>query len=268
MKKLMIAAAAAAMISGAQAVTCVSGKETIKDPCTGQKTKVEYAGSATAHKVAISLKTTVAKSKNAKNECTNCTFWREQKTVKVNGLLWELLSDNECLADCIPFGSNSAFWTDDGALDVEFAMGVGLIGKGEDSKKAEAYGTLSGADFGDLSWAGFGSMTGTKEGKCTDCTMYLKSITGGIAGQLIAPDTLCGCDPVEYEGCCGDMQLVNTAAYGTIKISYDKSTAKKVVAAGQLGLEDDITAFYKLPAAAVADYEDGTVTPGEVIIEE
>lgn len=265
----MIAAAVAAMIGSAQAVTCVKGSDTIKDPCTGEKTKVTYEGSATAHKVAISLKTTVAKSKKG-SSCSNCTFWREQKTVKINGLLWELLSDTDCVEDCVLFGKNTAFWTDAGALDVEFAIGAGLIGKDTGSKKAEAYGSLVGADFGELAWAGFGSMAGSKAKGCSDCTMYLKSISGGIAGKLIGPDdpTVCGCDPIAYDGCCGDLQLADTAAYGTIKITYDAATAKKVVAAGTLGQEDDITAFYKLPAAAALDYAEEVVTPGEVVIEE
>ena len=269
MKKLMIAAAAAAMIGGVQAATCIDEKVCVKDPCTGEKVCEEVCGGGTAHKVAISLKTTTLKGKKSSAKCSDdCSYWREQKTVKINGLLWQFL--DECNG-CIPFGLNSAFWTDAGALDVEFAMGVGLIGKGTTSKKIEAYGTLAGDDFGSLSWAGFGTMKGsTTKNKCADddCTMYVNSISGSIAGQLIVPeweDVCLDCEAIVYEGCCEDMQLANTAAYGTIKITYDKSTAKKVAAALD---PDDITTFYKLPAAAALDYAEGTVTPGEVVIEE
>ena len=268
MKKLMIAAAVAAMIGSTQAATCVDSK------CAN--------GAGTAHKVAISLKTTAYKGtlkKNKKcNTCDpdtyNCTYWRDQATVKINGLLWEQLLDCE---NCYPFGSKSAFWTNEGALDVEFAMGVGLIGKGENSKKLEAYGTLSGNDFGELAWAGFGSAAGKNGSDCANCLMYVKSITGGIAGQLysdfldwrdLAQRTsyvLLGCDVVQYDGCCGDMQLSNTAAYGTIKITYDAATAKKVAVAAD---DDAINSFYKLPAAAALDYAEETVVPGEVVIEE
>ena len=270
MKKLMIAVAAAAMIGGVQAVTCIDGKVCTKDPCTGEKTCYEICGAGSAYKVAISLKTTALKGKKSKAKCSDdCFYWREQTTKKIDGLIWEQLEDCE---GCYVFdGAKSAFWTKEGALDLEFGIGVGVIGKGETSKKAEAYGVLSGDDFGVLSWAGFGSWASTtKKNQCADddCLMYLKSISGGIAGQCIVPDweDVClDCDPIVYEGCCGDMQLENTAAYGTIKISYDKSTAKKVAAALD---PEDINEFYKLPAAAALDYLDGTVTPGDVVIEE
>ena len=88
-------------------------------------------------------------------------------------------------------------------------------------------------------------------------------ISGGIAGALIPSDwdDVCvDCDLIEYEGCCDDMQLENTAAYGTIKITYDTATAKKVAVAID---GDDPTEFYKIPAAVVDD-----VVVNEVVIEE
>ena len=267
MKKLMIAAAAAAMIGSAQAIVCVSEKVCEKDPCTGEKDCVEVTGAGIAHKVTISLKTTDVKGKTARaSKCDDpeCTYWREQKTKKINGLLWEQLGD---CSGCVAVGANSAFWTDKGALDLEFAIGVGLIGKGTNSKKIEAYGALTGDDFGVLAWAGFGSMAATtKKNQCEDddCTMYVKSISGGIAGQLVPADwdDVCqDCDVIAYEGCCDDLQLVNTAAYGTIKISYDKATAKKVALAED---DQDIASFYKLPKAV--DAED--IVIGEIVPEE
>jgi len=265
MKKLMIAAAAAAMIGGVQAVTCVSEKVCTKDPCTGEKTCGVVEGAGTAHKVAISLKTTVNKSKSTKKACEDaeCTYWRQQGTKKINGLVWEQLDGCD---GCVPFGINSAFWTNDEALDVEFAIGAGIIGKGENSKKAEAYGTLAGDEFGALSWAAFGTWAAsTKKNQCEDddCVMYVKSLSGSIAGYLVPAewDNLCeDCDLIEYVGCCDDMQLVNTAAYGTIKISYDKATAKKVALAEDA---DDLASFYKVPAAVAED-----IVVNEVVIEE
>ena len=255
MKKLMIAAALAAMIGSAQAATCVAPG------------KCDAGGAGTT-----AFKGNLKKNKKC-NTCDpdtyNCTYWRDQATVKINGLIWEQLPDCE---DCYEFGDKSAFWTKEGALDVEFAMGVGLIGKGADSKKIEAYGGLNGDDFGTLAWAGFGTMAG-KTKKATDCdagscVMYVKSITGGIAGQLYVDsqyyDDL-GCDAVVYAGCCDDMQLDNTAAYGTIKITYDAATAKKVAVAVD---DEDITSFYKLPAAAALDDLEEEVLPAEVVIEE
>lgn len=267
MKKLMIAAAVAAMIGGVQAVTCVTGKVCVKDECTGEKICEEVGGAGTAHKVAISLKTTAIKGKTTKNRALceeNCVYWRQQATKKINGLIWEQLDDCN---GCVPFGANSTFWTAEGALDVEFAIGVGLIGQGVNSKKIEAYGSLAGDDFGALSWAGFGTMAASvKKNQCEDddCVMYVKSISGGIAGNLIPADwdNICvDCDPIEYEGCCDDMQLENTAAYGTIKITYDAATAKKVAVAID---GDDPTEFYKFPAAVLLD----DVVVNEVVIEE
>ena len=269
MKKLMIAAAAAAMIGSAQAIVCVSEKACEKDPCTGETVCEEdpVVSAGIAHKVTISLKTTDVKGKKAKAaacEEAECTYWREQKTKKINGLLWQQLDDCN---GCVAVGANSAFWTNDEALDLEFAIGVGLIGKGTNSKKIEAYGTLAGDDFGALAWAGFGSMAATsKKNECEedDCTMYVKSISGGIAGQLAAPEWLddcVDCDVIVYEGCCDDLQLANTAAYGTIKISYDKATAKKVAKAEDA---DDIASFYKLPKAVDAE----EIVVNEVVIEE
>ena len=268
MKKLMIAAAAAAMIGSAQAIVCVSEKVCEKDPCTGEKTCEEVTGAGIAHKVTISLKTTDIKGQVKKTPCDEeCTYWRIQKTKKINGLLWEQLDD---CSGCVAVGANSAFWTDKGALDLEFAIGVGLIGKGTNSKKIEAYGALTGDEFGALTWAGFGSMAATtkknREDPCgeDDCTMYVNSISGGIAGQLDPADWTDDCQDCEviaYEGCCDDLQLVKTAAYGTIKISYDKATAKKVALAED---DQDIASFYKLPKAVNAE----DIVIGEIVPEE
>lgn len=265
MKKLMIAAAAAAMIGGAQAVTCVTTKVCEKDPCTGEKTCETIEGAGTAHKVTISLKTTALKGKTSKVLCEDdsCIYWRQQATKKINGLLWELVDG---CTGCVPYGSNSAFWTNDEALDVEFSIGVGLIGKGSTSTKIEAYGTLGGEDFGSLAWAGFGSMASkTTKAVCEDpeCTMFVKSISGGIAGQLIAPewtDVCQDCDPTVYDGCCDDLQLTDTAAYGTIKIAYDTATAKKVAVADD---PEDIASFYKVPAAIAEDIVVNEIVPEE-----
>ena len=271
MKKLMIAAAVAAMIGGAQAVTCVTTKVCEKDECTGEKTCEEVSGAGTAHKVVISLKTTQNKSKTKKNKALceeNCTYWREQTTKKINGLLWEQLDD---CTGCVPFGSNSAFWTNDEALDLEFAIGIGLIGKDVKSKKIEAFGGLDGDEFGHLAWAGFGDMAGSiKKNQCEDddCVMYVKKISGGIAGWLVPAewDATCqDCDPIEYEGCCADDWTIiedKTAAYGTIKITYDAATAKKVAVAED---DQDVASFFKLPASVADEIAD---VVNEVTIEE
>lgn len=267
MKKLMIAAAAAAMIGGAQAVTSVTTKgHWEKDEC-GTKTWVcGDEGCGTAHKVAITLKTT--KAKNTKANCGDCEMYRVQATKKINGLIWEKLTDCGCT---VLFGSNAAFWTKEEAVPAEFSVAVSKIGKAANSKSIEAWGKLSDGDMLDLTWAGFGSVTGKagKENLCgedTACVEYVKSITGGIAGKIPAPGAgKCAeiCDPMVYTVCCDDVysdMSEYTAAYGTIKITYDTATAKKVAVAED---DQDIASFFKLPAS-VAD----EVEPSEVIIEE
>ena len=248
MKKLMfLGAVAAATVASAN--VCVTQK--VKDECGN----VDWVtGAGTAHKVAITLKTTALKSTTKKVQCQDddCTYYRNQATKKINGLLWEQLDD---CTDCVLFGENAAFWTATEAIDAEFAIGVGKIGKGINSKKIEAYGSLVGDDFGALAWAGFGTLTSkTTKQACEDdeCAAWVKSISGGIAGTLVAPEynNVCtDCDPIEYAGCCEDIQLSSTAAYGTIKISYDAATAKKVALAEDA---DDVTKFAKIPAV-IAD---------------
>ena len=265
MKKLMFLAVVASA-AAAFANTCVTTTVKTKDPCTGEVTKDKVTGVGTAHKVAITLKTTAPKYKKAKNDCSACTYYVDQTTVKINGLIWKQLQAPGC-DECTPYcqglmDQNALFWTKDALLDVDFAVKHGVIGK-KGSKKIEAFGA-----FGDLKWAGFGTLA-IKEGKsnpCGDpgeCSAYVKSISGGIAGQLVAPeyDNECvDCDPIEYAGCCEELVLANTAAYGTIKISYDAATAKKVAIAEDV---DDVASFVKLPAAVAAD-----ITVNEVAIEE
>ena len=259
MKKLMFLAVAAAA-TAASAAVCV------KDQCGD-----EFAG--TAYKVAISLKTTGIQSKTirvSQFDDPECAYWRQQKTIKVNGLIWAWLDD--CSCDWISDSYNYAFWTKDAAIDAEFAIGVGMIGKPDKNgytKKAEGYGAFNGDDFGELAWAGFGTIARTnKKVQCEDdeCAVYLKSLSGGIAGKLVpaAFEGVCGdaCEEVEYTSCCDEAVLEYTAAYGTIKINYDATTAKKVALAGE---DASIASFFKVPAAVAGDLDDlaGTITVEE-----
>jgi len=270
MKKLMIAAAVAAMIGGAQAITSASTKgHWVKTDC-GKEWVCGDDGCGTAHKVAITLKTTAAK--NTKANCGDCFQYRVQSTKKINGLIWEKLAECECT---VPFGANAAFWTKDEAVPAEFTVALSKIGKATNSKSIEAVGQISDGDQLNLTWAGFGTLAGTfkagKENPCGEdvdayCVEYVKSITGGIAGTLPAPGVKCAdlCDPFVYDGCCdyeySDMEDY-TAAYGTIKITYDTATAKKVAVADD---DTDIASFFKLPSSLDAD----EIEISEVVIEE
>lgn len=266
MKKLMIAAGAAAMIAGAYANTCVTTVIKEKDPCTGEVTKETVTGAATAHKVAISLKTTTNKGKTSKRQCEDatCTYWRQQATKKINGYIYAQL--NDCGGCTMNFdGQSVALWTKDGAVDAEFGIGVGFIGSKTNSKSVEAYGTLAGDDFGELAFGAFGTVVSkVNKVQCEDdeCSIYVKSLTGGIAGKLVPAewDNPCvDCDLIAYEGCCDDAQLEYTAAYGTIKISYDTAMAKKIAVAEDA---DEVVASVK----GAPGYDDAVIS--DVAIEE
>ncbi len=278
MKKLMfLAGVAAAMVASAN--VCADAK----DECDSCADPVEAAG--TAHKVAISLKTTgVATQKIKATDCTagGCVYYRVQKTVKVSGYIWGALED---CTSCKLLGDKVALWTNSDAFgeddDLGLAVVIGRIGKGVKSNKIEAYGSLSASDFGSLTWAGFGSLTFKTIQKKTDCDEevcagWVKSISGGIAGFLVAPEApeakKCAeaCDPIEYEGCCEDLQMFDedgvTAAYGTIKITYDAATAKKVAKANAESEGDD-DEIAEVIAAKVPKAVD-EIYVGEAMIEE
>lgn len=250
MKKLMFLAVVAAA-SVASAAICATQKGECEDT----------TGAGSAYKVQISLKTTGLKSKTQKVQCEDaeCIYWRAQTTKKINGLLWKQADDCES-CDWLNDEYQAAFWTKDAAVPAEFAIGVGRIGPGFTSKKVEAYGSLSGDEFGELAFGAFGTTyAAIQKVQCEDdaCVEFVKNLTGGIAGKLVAPEFVGKCDetcePIEYTGCCDEQMLEYTAAYGTIKIAFDKSIAKKVAVA-----EDDtaVATFVKLPAAVAADIED------------
>jgi len=258
MKKLMIAAAAAAMIGGTYANTCV------KDDCGAS-----VAG--TAHKVTISLKSLKLKNKTIKVDCEDpeCKYWFEQGSTKICGLIWQYL--DECTGCTASFeGQQASFWTDNASLPLEFGIAVGYIGKPDKNnatKKVQAYGMMTG-EYGEMAWAGFGSLASkTTKIECEDdeCSMWVKSISGNIAGRIQKPEYVEICAPCEemtYDGCC-DLNCAFAAAYGTIKIAYDSGTAKKVALAGD-GAE--IGDFYKLPKGVKAS--EAADNTAEVIIEE
>lgn len=245
MKKLMIAAAAAAMVGGAQAAECYDGGS-----CGVEAGK-------TAYTVSLSLKTTAPKTSKKKDHCdvctTVCTWYNTQKTVKFAGIIW---GDAECEGcQLIPDGSDMLLWdttTKEQIEDPELTLVVGRYDK--KGNKVEAYGNLVG-DFGDINLAGFGSMY-MKLKKATDCDAadcysYVKNISGNAAGYLARPE-VDDCDYIEYD-CCAADPIEHAAASGTWKITYNASVAKK------LAKGNDIASAYKVPAY-VDDEATSTVT--------
>ena len=286
MKKLMIAAAAAAMIAGVQAAECVS--KTLKDECG---IKVKYNAGASAYKFSASVKTTNVKKKSTSDKCgvTDCEFWKVQATKKFAGVILADVADcSDCQANGILPADVGYFWntTDKTALDgYGLALVIGRIDK--NGKKVEAYG-----NFGALTIAGFGSLyqKGGSTDKCgvtTDCNAYVKSISGNLAGFLpYAYNDPCGCDAIVYDCDCGGVLENTTAASGTWKLSYDASLAKKIANAAikaaaadsdddeieeediEIDMEEAALEYAKLPAYVVTAIAAGEYTPGEVVIEE
>lgn len=268
MKKLMfLAVVAAATVASAN--VCVTTKGHWEKTECGKEWVEGTEGAGTAHKVAITLKTTgiASSSKTKKVQCeedeVTCTYWRAQATKKIDGMIWEQLDD---CGDCVLIGTKSALWTKTAPVDAEMTLAIGKIGKGVNSKSIEAVGTIVGEEFGALTFAGFGTLTSkTTKIQCEEdaCAAWVKSISGGIAGALVAPEYANNCqecDPIEYAGCCEDIQLAEvTAAYGTFKITYDAATAKKVAVAE----DDEAVIAAKMPKAIADD-----IVVNEVAIEE
>lgn len=248
MKKLMIAAAAAAMIGGVQAAC-----ERPDDVVDG----------AEVYDVAVSLKTTKCVCKNIttvekdecnRNETTQCVAWREVTSKKVNGVLWSCaitcsvdIGDKETsLAldpvwwDYNPSAADSLgtqfFWIKKDKIilaenDLWTTKWIARIGK--KMNKIEAFGT-----FGDgLNWAGFGTWDAKN--------VRVSKISGGIAGCWGAPyDCSSKDENKQYtEDCpayklCDDVEVddyTKTAAYGTFSLKFNASKSRKLAAGSLVG---------------------------------
>jgi len=247
MKKLMIAAAVAAVSVGAFAAC---------------ERPDEVADGAEVYDVVVNLKTTKCVCKNVttvtKTACerestTTCESWRDVVTKKVNGVIWscaitcsEDIGDKETplALDQVWWDYNTNpqesagtqfFWIAKDKIilaenDLWQTKWIARIGK--NNKKVEAFGT-----FGDgLNWAGFGTWDSKK--------YRVSKISGGVAGCWGAPYDCSSFDPDEkkytddcpaYKLCEDEVveDITKTAAYGSFTIKFNSKKAKKL-AAGKL----------------------------------
>lgn len=265
MKKLMIAAAVAAMGIGAYA-SC-------------DKPEDKEVNCAEVYDVVFNLKTTKCKCSNKKqvtigDECGkpvkdysyDCVAWREIVSKKVNGVIWSCVCscstdlDVESTLQVTPAWwdyttvaadaqGNQYFWIAKDKYDLSDAslMTFTFLGRiGKDKKKVEAYGTFGTG----ISWAGFGTYD-TKHDRVT-------KISGNAAGYWGAPYDCSSMDNVDgvisyTEDCpayklCGDDPAVmddysTTAAYGTFSVKYNAAKSKKLMAGKFVG--NVIPAGYK-----------------------
>lgn len=225
MKKLMIAAAVAAMIGGVQAAC--------EDP---EETKPEV-DCAVAYEFKASLTTTAAKFGKVswKDDCgdkyTEVTCYREKgkKTIKGYYYACDCVCD---LADTDMF--DLVLWDDKvkgcaEVVDFDFVL-LQTFGKKLD--KVEAFFELATSENGEYFAAGQGKVD-TKNG-------LVKSISGDIVGLLDAPD--CQDDECEdgddfpedlrFGAICEDaaaLDEASTAAFGSWSLKYNKSLSKKLL---------------------------------------
>lgn len=233
MKKLMIVAAAAAMVATSEAAYQCSSA------CSDN-------GCAAVYKIAISLKTTAPKSIGAK--CAECTTYRVQKSMKINGYIW---GEGVCDDCSLELPSNISLWSK-APVETDLHLVAGRIGK-PTGTQIEAHGDLGGPgdSWGWLKLAGFGSVKVSKmlADECDECSQvyagFIKNLSGNIAGWRVPDDT--ECEDGEY--ICAE-PIANTAAYGTWKIAYNKDLSKKLACSADV---DDLEAVVKFPKAAYAE---------------
>ena len=245
MKKVMIAAAIAAVAAGAFA----------DEPCGLGETAL----CAEVYDVAMTIKTTACKllyTAAKEDKCglkseEICDCYRVPTTIKVNGVIWS------CLCTCegevegstlsLPteerwdldygegFKDSQLFWIAKKKTILEDVMTFSHLYRiGKKNEKVEASGT-----FGSLTFAGFGTFENGR----------VKAIAGGLAGLWTAtPDcTLTfsrpqGSEQAEEFGYClaysicpvlAPVQVEDvtvTAAYGTFKVKYNAKKSKKLAA--------------------------------------
>ena len=225
MKKLMIAAAAAALVGGAFAA------------CQ------EDTACVFAYQVSLSGKSTVAASTKAKpSQCIDADCYRKAASYKVKGYIWGVTDDqtdpSQCIEGCgcldlTATAPTTYLWNTKTLKklgDMTFSQ-LDLIGSnvGAKAKTAEVV-----AKIDDLTLAGFGKYDTKK--------LELKSATGYFAGTVAAP--VCSTCTYNADDCteaCEDTvskafavctleaaEADSTPAYGKWTMKYSKTAAKKL----------------------------------------
>jgi hypothetical protein len=259
MKKLMIAAAAAAMIGSAQAYEAQVYDMTLTVKTTQCKeTKVSAALEAYLEDDANSSATTIAATKGDKIglrkqatrkmagviwgcDCETIAYpaWRTYRTTKktVGGyVFWDLSSKEHFYIPKTAF-----FWT--------------VLNRIDAMTKVEGSWVLANGVDGSAFWfagAGFGSVKGA------DCSSYISSMSGNFAGfrQAVGGTTDCFfCEDVDTDclaetfcyDCSANADTTElTAAYGTWKLKYNKSASKKLRTKGRITESYSSNSFNKV----------------------
>ena len=217
MKKLMIAAAAAAMIGGAFA------------EC-GEPDEEKVADCATVYKFSASVKTTVAKTATVKSECSSDDIcYRKTGSQKIEGVAYNC--ECECTDDLADF--TWVIWCKKtGAVAIADVETLQLNRIEKNKKKVEAAFTLTADYMCEVTAAGFGTFD-TKNDRISKLSGYLAGLAQAPVCTAKCKDSTAAygfgmCDEIE-----DDFDGV-TIGYGTWKLTYNKSLSKKYAVAGQL----------------------------------
>lgn len=261
MKKLMIAAAAAATVGGAFAAP-------------------------QAYDMTITVKATECKDakKAYKNVCADdVLLYRAQNTQKFYGKFWGCDCDVIACPDSATYGTDEVdqngyiFWGSDGAFhSAEMAWSVlQLVGK-QGTNIEGAFdlnlftcdnGTVNADPSFALSGAGYG--TALVKG-CADADNYIKSMSGNIVGtyNVSAMSVLSGCkycgdttDCMAWDFCdCLAADSDISVAFGTFTLKYNASQAKAVAGGKSIQQANKFKSFVTKEFACIAAGET-PVTP-------
>ena len=241
MKKLMIAAAAAAMVGGAYAAPCTPVDPTPGDCASVYSFKLNVK---TTKGVTLKGGTVGSGSQCTPGEVSSCTVIREKDSTVIQGWIYECT----CGCDVAATGSVIA-WDSKRKAPVDSPAFtktlLNVIGKKQnvaewawtfagtakyDAQREQAY-ELTGAGYGTFSKGLYRSFSGNFAGTAK-ASYDLKTKMGDNS------PTSCACDPSEVWACADLTTLVDedTVAFGTWTAKYDASASKKYLANGFLNV--------------------------------
>ena len=229
MKKLMIAAAAAAMVGGAYAAPCAPDT-----PDTDCASVYSFKLNVKTTK-GVALKTTGSGSQCVPGQMSDCTVIREKDSTVIQGWIYECT----CGCDVAATGSVIA-WDSKRKAKVDAPTFtktlLNVIGKKQNV--AEWAWTFAGTAEYDVNRSQAYELTGAGYG--TFSKGLYRSFSGNFAGTAkasydlktkLGEATSCACDPSQVWACdaLNDLTDASTVAFGTWTAKYDASASKKYV---------------------------------------
>ena len=237
MKKLMIAAAAAAMVSGVYAGNCSPDTPEAKEGALvysfkmNVKTTKGVAGSTTKD----------TSTQCAPGSSTSCSVVREKDTTVIQGYIYDcaLTCDTISTGTVVAWDSKRKVNLDSPAFSTTF---INVMGKKQ--TVAEWAWTFAGKAKYDENRSQTYALTGAGYGAYDKKNERYTSFSGNFAGTATASYDLktnvskvsCACDPSQIWK-CSDLDALDdadTVAFGTWTAKYDASASKKYFNNGTL----------------------------------